>query len=1436
MSEALTAKSYWIKSSLHEQINNWHKIVEEPRADAASIQNLWNMTSDERQGKRAQIIEFLPTPEGATYMSCYVSDGECKIQASISDTVVQSFEATHKTRLSTLRDLVFPIEKYQYHLSKDTSGHLKLNVLMEIKEMGFWGVCGMVGNPYSVLQRVNIKGSLTALASMIDRIQRTASSTPRKSLTGMTQRTPVSSQRSSPANIILQKHMEQLTPNTLAAAPLEISRSSTPAPGGKSNISLIEPTRTKSNPPTPKVQHLAPVTEKTSAEEEPKKAKLKIMRLDRLPGWGAQQDFDLTDSLLYDAAPETESKTNPEESEDVKKDDVAISNDMEDVQDVVANEPKPTSPPKDENLDFEYIEQEDDYETQQTISSSQDGFVTQLNFDSQKVYELIEEKTNIASQNQMAEGLDVTQQKNTTGDSRNASQKQTKVLDIHLSDDIEDELDEDQPLKPLPRLNIPSSDAIMSMESLETNIASENIHLENSFNLLTQMPHDSQNSQLERSQIEKQTEHEISHETETAVPIPLSEHRYSEEPGETSAAIHDAVDELFAASEHQDEVAVEQSEHVSAVKEDREKSHEEEVTAEISKKRSTVESESATKRVRLDNNSPNAVGRLTTTAEENELQNVIKENMKGIVESKEALVSMATIVQESSVERPTLQPTNESTPEIARPVVDTPLNPSLSQSHATPLVLAPSKPLLPSEPEKSAPIPSKKKPSRRASGKRRSSLGMQRGKLSSIWGLEIVDSEAAVPLCENVYKVILDRLERFDKEKIDALKCLIAMISKGKNVSEYFAGKTASLKLEFILLPQMIPSDVVKNVASSSFEVRKLVYIYLLRYAEHKPDLALLSINTFQKDLNDRNPLIRAMALRVMSSIRVPVIVPLIMFALKKGVSDLSPYVRKAAANAIPKCYSLDPTQKEHLIEMIETLLNDNSTLVLGSVVSSINQVCPDRLDLIHKHYRKLCRMLIDTDEWAQTDIIYLLVRYARIHFLNPNVKKSDEPKAEISKKVEKKNASFYSDDEDDQTNGVSSTTKTVELDPDHDLLLRACVKLAAVMLYLNIAPLHLCDRPIKSLIQTLHTQPEEQHLTLLAFVTIAQKRASDYVRSADQSLVIRSVHLMGRISNSSPEMAEECLGILIALISSDEAEIVAESIIVTRRLLQLKPEGKTKLIISLSKSLDTITVPTARASIFGLVGQFHSAVPKIAPDVLRKGAKGFKDEASITKLQILNLGAKLCISLPPLEERVQSVVRSLFLYILELARFDSDYDIRDRGRFLKNLIFPTATPVIDIAEISSILSSAKPTPTLETPFSSHARFTIGSISHALGISVKGYTALPSWPVEKPDGSVREVPETQEWNVDRVVRSEVKVVSRVQTQQQKKKKVVDLDNFLDGSESESSEESEGESSEDESSEESEEDDDDEDQEEEEEEESSEEEQAAENEKENTKLL
>ncbi|KAJ3144003.1 AP-3 complex subunit beta-2 [Irineochytrium annulatum] len=621
-------------------------------------------------------------------------------------------------------------------------------------------------------------------------------------------------------------------------------------------------------------------------------------------------------------------------------------------------------------------------------------------------------------------------------------------------------------------------------------------------------------------------------------------------------------------------------------------------------------------------------------------------------------------------------------------------------------------------------------------------------------------------------------------------------------------------------------ADVVKNVASTSFEVRKLVYIYLLRYAEEQPDLALLSINTFQKDFTDKNPLIRAMALRVMSSIRV-------MIALKKGTTDLSPYVRKAAANAIPKCYSLDPTQKEHLVEIIESLLKDNSTLVLGSVIASFNQICPDRLDLIHKHFRKLCRLLIDADEWSQLEIVALLLRYARTQFLDPNVNAPPDVAAPSSSKA------FYSDDEEGPKKKVVAKGHAVQdaIDEDHALLLKSCLPLIhssnasvvfnVVKLFVHIAPAMQCHQPIKALTRLLHNPPEEQYVILLNILTIIELRPSvfrpymrcffltleeaphlrdlkmeilavgaaeenvnmifkelkDYVRSPDRELVVKAVQVMGRISCRIHEVTEDCLTVLTALIASKDEKIVAESVVVTRQLIQLRPTANAKLIRTLARSVDSMTVPMARASIFWLVGQHCAIVPSVAPDTLRVGAKGFASEDAMVKLQILNLGVKLA-AFDPTE-----VVRKIVGYVLALARFDVDYDIRDRARFFKALVAEGET---DPERLRAVVLGEKSVPVQTSKYTGRERFTLGSMSHAINIPARGFAPLPDWPSVKPDPSTRVVPETQEaWNRDRVVSSAVREIRRPGSKPASpQKKVVDLDNFYNSEEDDEEEEEE----------------------------------------------
>ena len=63
-------------------------------------------------------------------------------------------------------------------------------------------------------------------------------------------------------------------------------------------------------------------------------------------------------------------------------------------------------------------------------------------------------------------------------------------------------------------------------------------------------------------------------------------------------------------------------------------------------------------------------------------------------------------------------------------------------------------------------------------------------------------------------------------------------------------------------------------------------------------------------------------------------------------------------------------------IGVIEKLLADRTTLVVGSAVMAFEEVCPERIELIHKNYRKLCNLLVDVEEWGQVVIINMLSRY----------------------------------------------------------------------------------------------------------------------------------------------------------------------------------------------------------------------------------------------------------------------------------------------------------------------------------------------------------------------------------------------------------------------------------------------------------------------------
>ncbi|KXT03194.1 hypothetical protein AC578_4793 [Pseudocercospora eumusae] len=630
---------------------------------------------------------------------------------------------------------------------------------------------------------------------------------------------------------------------------------------------------------------------------------------------------------------------------------------------------------------------------------------------------------------------------------------------------------------------------------------------------------------------------------------------------------------------------------------------------------------------------------------------------------------------------------------------------------------------------------------------------------------------------------------------------------------------------------------VLKTLSWHYSSTRPLVYNYLIHHAEADPDTALLAINTIQKSLSDTNPRVRAMALKTMSGIRVPVISQIVSLAIKKGATDLSPLVRKAAALACVKCIKLDPNTRPQVEEYLATLLADKQYYVAGAAVQAFLEICPDRLDMIHPNYRRLCKMILDMDEWGQLALIKLFTFYSRKCF--PRRTKRIKKAANQEQRAK----DFY-EDLDDQEVNEDEFEEIEQIDPDLELFLKSiqpllssrnsAVIVAVARAYLYLSPSKHLPQAIGPLIALLRAPQDINQIALYDIVQVcltdptyfvpylrhflirsneaphiwqlkleiltlifphSPKDTQDLIlaelehfsKGHNAQLVRESVRAIGRCAQaSSDSTSRRCLSLLLKQIRSSDATLVGEAMEVIRHLIQRAPNEHRKTVIRLAKNLDTLSSPTARASIVWLVGEFAGIDPEsnIAADVLRILIRNYPDESDEVRAQIILLGAKVYLHylnaknekqkaidalnsekpsqtsstiLPEddndgfredafaskpskpkeTEPEPKDPIELLYAHAMLLARYTPSYSLRDRARLFRSLLaIETST------ELASLLLLApKPVPQAPSPSESRKDILLGSTALILGTDgIKGYERLPEWvrEGEEPEARLRD--------------------------------------------------------------------------------------------------
>ncbi|KAK4554613.1 hypothetical protein LTR86_008468 [Recurvomyces mirabilis] len=486
--------------------------------------------------------------------------------------------------------------------------------------------------------------------------------------------------------------------------------------------------------------------------------------------------------------------------------------------------------------------------------------------------------------------------------------------------------------------------------------------------------------------------------------------------------------------------------------------------------------------------------------------------------------------------------------------------------------------------------------------------------------------------------------------------------------------------------------DIIGVIGVSSLEIKKMCFLYLVNYARAKPEIALKALPILINDLEDSNPLMRALALRTLSYIHVRQFVESTLQPVKSLLKDSDPYVRKTAAFCIAKLYDHDRTlvESSDLIDRLNLMLRDENPTVVSSALAALMDIWERsesiKLTIDYANASKIVQILPDCSEWGQTYILEALTSY---------VPQDISEAALLADRI---------------TPRLSHTNSAVVL---------TCIR---VILYLmnyidsdkTIASL--CAKLSPPLVTLLSKGPEIQYLALRNALLILQRRPEvlrndirvffckyndpiyvkvtklelifmlaseknirevltelrEYATEIDVHFVRKSVRAIGKLAIKIEPAAKLCITTLLELVATKVSYIVQEATVVIKNIFRKYPNQYESIISTLCENLDSLDEPEAKAAMIWVIGQYADRIDN-SEVLLEDFLDSWPDETHEVQLALLTATVKLFIQRPT---KGQDMVPK----VLKWATEDTDNpDLRDRGYMYWRLLSSNPTAAKDI-------------------------------------------------------------------------------------------------------------------------------------------------------------
>ncbi|KAL7790277.1 adaptin N terminal region domain-containing protein [Trichoderma ceciliae] len=537
----------------------------------------------------------------------------------------------------------------------------------------------------------------------------------------------------------------------------------------------------------------------------------------------------------------------------------------------------------------------------------------------------------------------------------------------------------------------------------------------------------------------------------------------------------------------------------------------------------------------------------------------------------------------------------------------------------------------------------------------------------------------AAPRKGETFELRAGLVSQYAYERKESIQKTIMAMTLGKDVSALFP-------------------DVLKNIATSDLDQKKLVYLYLMNYAKTHPDLCILAVNTFVQDSEDPNPLVRALAIRTMGCIRVDKMVDYMEEPLRKTLRDESPYVRKTAAICVAKLFDLNPAMciENGFIETLQEMIGDPNPMVVANSVQAlaeISETAPETRALLVTPavLKKLLMAMNECTEWGRITILTVLADYVAA-----DVKESEHICERVIPQFQHVNPSV-----------VLAAVKVVfiHMKSINSELVRSYLKKMAPPLVTLVASQpevqYVALRNIDLLLQAkpdilskelrvffckYNDPPYVKMQKLEIMVRIANEKnyeqllseLKEYALEVDMDFVRRAIKAIGQVAIKIEDASAKCVQALEDLLATKVNYVVQEVVVVIKDILRKYP-GYEGVIPSLCDYIDELDEANARGSLIWIVGEYAEKIDN-AEEILEGFVDTFLEEFTQTQLQILTAVVKLFLKKP-------SGAQSLVQKVLQEATTNNDNpDIRDRAYVYWRLLSG------DLEVAKTIVLSQKPT------------------------------------------------------------------------------------------------------------------------------------------------